>query len=832
MSQERSIQIKFKAQGHAKLKQAIQALAKAQDNLAKIQKKVANTTKQAANENKKFNDNVKKSKKGLFDLNRSMRLTDTNFASLRSKLLLASFGFTLFSQSVLRFVNSASRQEEILNKFNVVFGRNADEVREWADAYAESIGRAETDLLEMAASFQDIFVPMGFVRSEAKELSKGLSQLAIDVASFNNATDAEVMAAFQSAIVGNHETVRKYGIVITEATLQAEAMESGIIDTNRALTQEEKVLARVNLLIKGSADAHGDAGRTSDSYANTVKALQAAWNEFSETMGRQLMPILSQVMKFFISISPLTNLLATRIVELTAVYALFRVKLINTTVTMGLYNTLTKTGIKLTRKLRLAVAKSGVGLLIIGLAELADRMGWLGDEAEFTADAMDNLEDSLTPDYKNLEQFTVFLAQNTLTIEDLENKIDALGKINVKSVLKDILEGFDKFKGKAEMRIDAYALDPVRWQTWIDSGETVHDIMKRMVDNSYKIAIESRKTSGLWSKWRTEFPIDAMKELGLEFMETEQGLGVLTYSLENYKLISDIIANGTGQHADMKEKLANMIIKADTAMMDLLPTIENENALLQAKLDHSGADLAYEELKLKHAYSFNLLTEEKKEKIKEELKETERLNKEIADKLELEKETEKALKAVAQEQQNQISSIVDASVAFGVYTQDVAKNFRELSKVILRELQRIIQKFITNQILFSIFGIGTAPTLFGSTLSQLFQGLGGGGAGGATTSAIMGGGGFSFPVAHTGGMIRSYHQGGNVPIIAQEGEFVMRRDAVDSIGAENLARMNATGQSGGVNITFSGNVLSKQFIEREAIPAIRDAVRRGARLTK
>ena len=147
-------------------------------------------------------------------------------------------------------------------------------------------------------------------------------------------------------------------------------------------------------------------------------------------------------------------------------------------------------------------------------------------------------------------------------------------------------------------------------------------------------------------------------------------------------------------------------------------------------------------------------------------------------------------------------------------------------------MQRIIQKFITNQILFSIFGIGTAPTLFGSTLSQLFQGLGGGGAGGATTSAIMVGGGFSFPVAHTGGMIRSYHQGGNVPIIAQEGEFVMRRDAVDSIGAENLARMNATGQSGGVNITFSGNVLSKQFIEREAIPAIRDAVRRGARLTK
>ena len=43
-----------------------------------------------------------------------------------------------------------------------------------------------------------------------------------------------------------------------------------------------------------------------------------------------------------------------------------------------------------------------------------------------------------------------------------------------------------------------------------------------------------------------------------------------------------------------------------------------------------------------------------------------------------------------------------------------------------------------------------------------------------------------------------------------------------------LNRMNRTGQSGGVNINFSGNVLSGDFIENEAIPKIKDAVRRGA----
>ena len=35
------------------------------------------------------------------------------------------------------------------------------------------------------------------------------------------------------------------------------------------------------------------------------------------------------------------------------------------------------------------------------------------------------------------------------------------------------------------------------------------------------------------------------------------------------------------------------------------------------------------------------------------------------------------------------------------------------------------------------------------------------------------------------------------------------------------------GRGGGVNITFSGNVLSREFIEDEAIPLIKEAVRRG-----
>ena len=225
MSQEK-ILITFKSRGDTQLEKSILKIAKAQAILEQNERKLNQATEALNNSQKKHTATIDRQKKSLLDLNGSLRLTNNNFATLRSKLLLASFGFMLFQQGVMRFVNAASRQEEILNKFNTVFGQNADEVAKWADSYGDSIGRATSDLMEMASGLQDIFVPMGFLRSEASELSKGLTQLAIDVASFSNASDEEVINAFKSAVVGNHETVRKYGIVITQAALKQEALTS------------------------------------------------------------------------------------------------------------------------------------------------------------------------------------------------------------------------------------------------------------------------------------------------------------------------------------------------------------------------------------------------------------------------------------------------------------------------------------------------------------------------------------------------------------------------------------------------------------------------------
>jgi len=190
-------------------------------------------------------------------------------------------------------INLASAAEEMRNKSATVFGAFAGEVTRELNIFADATGRSIIELERMAASVQDTFVPLGFARGEAAGLSVQLTKLATDVASFQNAQDPDVMQAFQSALVGNHEAVYRFGIVINESTLQAELNRMGIKKNINAITNEEKVRARLNLLIAGSADAVGDAIKTADSFENSQKRMNAELTELAVGVLTPLLPKLA-----------------------------------------------------------------------------------------------------------------------------------------------------------------------------------------------------------------------------------------------------------------------------------------------------------------------------------------------------------------------------------------------------------------------------------------------------------------------------------------------------------------------------------------------------------
>lgn len=244
----------------------------------------------------------------LKDVNAKLRQFDKNVQTTANKAdgnfrKIASVAKGVFAAAIvmqaaragLALIKFTSGVEEMQAKSSVVFGEFVGQVRSDLEAFGDSVGRSTFELEGMASSIQDTFVPMGFARGEAAELSVQLTKLAVDVASFNNASDTATMEAFQSALVGNHETVRRFGIVITEATLQQELYRMGINKTSQEASNAEKVQARLNLIMAGTSDAHGDAARTSDSFANQSKALSAALDELAVNVLTPMLPALAGI---------------------------------------------------------------------------------------------------------------------------------------------------------------------------------------------------------------------------------------------------------------------------------------------------------------------------------------------------------------------------------------------------------------------------------------------------------------------------------------------------------------------------------------------------------
>lgn len=200
------------------------------------------------------------------------------------------------------FSQLAAGAEETRSKFNTVFKDQAVSVAAWADEYADAVGRSSTDTLAFLATIQDTLVPLGFARDAAGDLSKQVIELAGDLASFNNLPTADVVRDIQSAIVGNTETLRKYGVVASQVAIEQEALNSGIWAGEGAITAQEKAAAILNLTLKGTEDAQGDLERTQDSAANVARKLEAAQKDLGIVLGDLLNDVLTPIREEFTKI--------------------------------------------------------------------------------------------------------------------------------------------------------------------------------------------------------------------------------------------------------------------------------------------------------------------------------------------------------------------------------------------------------------------------------------------------------------------------------------------------------------------------------------------------
>jgi hypothetical protein len=197
-------------------------------------------------------------------------------------------------------VKAASDLSETISKVGVLFGDTAEDIEKFASGAATSLGQTKQQALDAASTFATFGKAAGLSGKDLSKFSIDFVKLSSDLASFNNTSPEQAINAIGSALRGEAEPLRQYGVLLDDASLRQAALELGIISTTKnALTPQQKVLAAQALIYQQTSAAQGDFERTSDGLANKTRILTAQLENAKVTIGEALLPIVLELATLF-----------------------------------------------------------------------------------------------------------------------------------------------------------------------------------------------------------------------------------------------------------------------------------------------------------------------------------------------------------------------------------------------------------------------------------------------------------------------------------------------------------------------------------------------------
>jgi hypothetical protein len=280
---------------------------------------------------------------------------------------------------IKEFIDEASALQDAMGASDVTFGNASKAVQKWAGTAAESFGMSKLQALEAANGVAAFGKGAGLAGGDLAKFSEGMVGLAGDLASFKGGKPEDAMLAIQSALQGEAEPMRRFGVLLNEGAIKARALSMGLVkatgDTtkiksaqlgaenaliayNKAikahgknsveatqagkkyelaasgvakavkgtvpeLTAQQKVLATQAEIFAQTSDAQGDFQRTSDSAANQQKILKAKLADTKAALGTALLPVLQKILPYISGMAEFIEKNSAVIVPLVAAIGAF-----------------------------------------------------------------------------------------------------------------------------------------------------------------------------------------------------------------------------------------------------------------------------------------------------------------------------------------------------------------------------------------------------------------------------------------------------------------------------------------------------------------------------
>jgi hypothetical protein len=665
-----------------------------------------------------------------------------------------------------------------------------------------------------------------------------------DLAAFMNTNATEAASALGRAFAGGAgaaDILRERGI------LQLIKDSQGIEDLTN-LTLPEFRVALLQALTDPDGRIVGSADRLSKTFSGAVSNMQGSIEILSATIGDMFLPELTETV---IMVDKFIQSIDTK--EITE----FALSLSIATTGLVIWRTQAILAALATLKFAKSFRALKFTAILLGISFIIDKaLEWLGvfnDLSDQTKDNIKALEDAK----KTQDAYIESLKHSTVAVEELneeEQKYTENLQKKVDRLLVELvtLEGADartiaffeskklltaqdlKLIDRAEELTKAINEEKEAIERAKKASEELNRIKERSIEVDSQIIASKRLISIVESSLEkntlsalesTDASIkkEQLRLQTLEDLRTELNLQgpIFEDLIENF----DLANAGATTHAN-KVKLANNII----VQLD-----ETEANLAIKIIENAQATQLYTDKMNEHTNALERTKSQKKEltaieenfmSIFNQTDEGQKRN------------IESTIKAI-EENKNLISSIegigeVEVDIVLDQLNTDL-ENITETTNELGKQgamAAGIILNLASSfkQLTDAETDAAEANAIMMRSLGQILMMI----PGGQIPGAMMMAG--SMFVGHTGGLIKQtgiqkfatggmVHGQDNVPIMAQAGEFIMQRSAVQNIGVNNLANMNETGNTpGNVTVNISGNMIGNdEFVRDNLIPQIQKA---------
>jgi hypothetical protein len=144
--------------------------------------------------------------------------------SRKATLVLASMG-AIAKVSV----DAASDYMETTSKVGVIFGDQAKEIEKFAKTADAAFGLSQTAAMDAASTFATFGKSAGLADQDLTKFSTDLVSLSSDLASFYNTSPEDAITAIGAALRGENEPIRRYGVLLNDASLRQEADRKSVV---------------------------------------------------------------------------------------------------------------------------------------------------------------------------------------------------------------------------------------------------------------------------------------------------------------------------------------------------------------------------------------------------------------------------------------------------------------------------------------------------------------------------------------------------------------------------------------------------------------------------